>query len=139
MVHALNEAYRILVPRGIMIDVRPLSVDVPLEIIYKGGSESAGIIDMSPGIDLDIAADLGIVSVVKDRIFVELKVEIFDFAFYWKTLNDMKDDIEEFWKDDVIVPEEVVQQARILLDKPRPQTQIRVGLQMKLGKYIRQP
>jgi len=138
MVHALKEAYRILVPRGMMIDVRPLSVDVPLEIIYKRGSESAGIIDMSPGIDLDIAADRAIVSVVKDRIFVESKVEIFDFAFYWKTLNDMQDDIEEFWKDDVIVSDEVVQQARILLDKPRPQTQIRVGLQLKLGKYEKQ-
>ena len=39
MVHALKEAYRILAPQGIMIDVRPLSVDVPLEIIYEGGSD----------------------------------------------------------------------------------------------------
>jgi len=138
MVHALKEAYRVLIPQGIMIDVRPLSVDVPLEIIYKGGSESAGIIDMSPDIDLDIAADRAIDSVVKDRIFVESKVEFFDFAFYWKTLKDMQDYMEEFWKDDVIVPEEVVKQARILMGKLRPQTQIRVGIQMKLGKYEKQ-
>ena len=138
MVHALKEAYRVLIPQGIMIDVRPLSVDVPLEIIYKGGSESAGIIDMSPDIDLDIAADRAIASVVKDRIFVESKVEFFDFAFYWKTLKDMQDYMEEFWKDDVIVPEEVVKQARILMGKLRPQTQIRVGIQMKLGKYEKQ-
>jgi len=138
MVHALKEAYRVLIPQGIMIDVRPLSVDVPLEIIYKGGSESAGIIDMSPDIDLDIAADRAIASVVKDRIFVESKVEFFDFAFNWKTLKDMQDYMEEFWKDDVIVPEEVVKQARILMGKLRPQTQIRVGIQMKLGKYEKQ-
>ena len=138
MVHALKEAYRVLIPQGIMIDVRPLSVDVPLEIIYKGGSESAGIIDMSPDIDLDIAADRAIDSVVKDRIFVESKVEFFDFAFNWKTLKDMQDYMEEFWKDDVIVPEEVVKQARILMGKLRPQTQIRVGIQMKLGKYEKQ-
>ena len=138
MVHALKEAYRVLIPQGIMIDVRPLSVDVPLEIIYKGGSESAGIIDMSPDIDLDIAADRAIASVVKDRIFVESKVEFFDFAFNWKTLKDMQDYMEEFWKDDVIVPEEVVKQARILMGKLRPQIQIRVGIKMKLGKYEKQ-
>jgi len=38
----------------------------------------------------------------------------------------------------VIVPEEVVKQARILMGKLRPQTQIRVGIQMKLGKYEKQ-
>ena len=36
MVHALNEAWRVLVDHGIMIDVRPLCVDVPLEIVYRG-------------------------------------------------------------------------------------------------------
>jgi hypothetical protein len=135
MVHALKEAYRILIPGGIMIDVRPLSVDVPLEIIYKGGMDSAGIIDMSPGVPLDIAADQAIASVVKYREFVESKVEFFDFAFYWKNLDDMQDYMNEFWKEDVIVPVEAVHQARILLDNPHPKTQIRVGLQMKLAKY----
>jgi hypothetical protein len=138
MVHALKEAYRVLIPLGIMIDVRPLSVDVALEIIYKGGSESAGMIDMSPDIDLDIAADRAIASVVKGRIFAESKVEFFDFAFYWNTLKDMQNYMEEFWKDDVIVPEEVVKQARILMGKLRPQIQIRVGIKMKLGKYEKQ-
>jgi len=96
------------------------------------------MIDMSPDIDLDIAADRAIDSVVKGRIFAESKVEIFDFAFYWKTLKDMQDYMEEFWKDDVIVPEEVVKQARILMGKLRPQIQIRVGIKMKLGKYEKQ-
>jgi len=96
------------------------------------------MIDMSPDIDLDIAADRAIDSVVKGRIFAESKVEFFDFAFYWNTLKDMQDYMEEFWKDDVIVPEEVVKQARILMGKLRPQIQIRVGIKMKLGKYEKQ-
>jgi hypothetical protein len=135
MVHALKEAHRVLVPQGIMIDVRPLSVDVPLEIIYKGGRESAGMIDMSPDIELDKAADQAIESVVKDRIYIENDKEYFDFAYYWKTIKDMQDDLEEFWKDDVILPEEVIQQASLLFSKQRFQTQIRIGVQMKLGKY----
>ena len=139
MVHALKEAHRILVPKGIMIDVRPLSVDVPLEIIYKGGRESAGILDLSPDIDKDIAADRAIECVILDRIYKESYVEYFDFAYYWKTIKGMEEDLEDYWKDDVVVPEEVLQRARMLFKKQRPQTQMRVGVQMKLGKYRKQP
>jgi hypothetical protein len=135
MVHALKEAYRILVPQGILIDVRPLSVNVPLEVIYKGGSESAGILDLRPERDSDIAADRAIESVLMDQIYKELMLEYFDFTYYWKTIKDMKADLEEYWKDDVIVPPEVFQQARMLFKKRHPQTKIRVGVQMKLGKY----
>jgi hypothetical protein len=138
MVHALKEAHRVLLPQGIMIDVRPLSVDVPLEIIYRDGSESAGMIDMSPDIDNDIAADKAIESVLKERIYKESSKEYFDFAYYWKTIKDMEDDLDEFWKDDVILPDQVIQQARLLFNKRRPQTQIRVGVRMKLGKYEKQ-
>jgi hypothetical protein len=138
MVHALKEAHRVLLPQGIMIDVRPLSVDVPLEIIYRDGSESAGMIDMSPDIDNDIAADKAIESVLKERIYKESSKEYFDFAYYWKTIKDMEDDLDEFWKDDVILPDQVIQQARLLFNKQRPKTQIRVGVRMKLGKYEKQ-
>jgi len=135
MVHALKEAHRVLVPQGIIVDVRPLSVDVPLEILYKGDRESAGMIDTSPDIELDIAADNAIESILIGRIFVESSKEYFDFAYYWKTIHEMEEDLEEFWKDDVILPEAVIQQAHKLINKQRQQTQIRVGLQMKLGKY----
>jgi len=121
-----------------MIDVRPLSVDVPLEIIYKGGSDSAGMIDMSPDIELDIAADRAIKDALSDRLYKELSKELFDFPYFWKTIKDMEEDLEEFWKDDLIITEAVHQRVRILFRKRRPQTQIRVGVQMKLSKYERQ-
>lgn len=108
MVHALKKAYRIFAPRGIMIDVRPLSVDVPLEIICQGGMESAGMIDMSPDIGLDIAADKAIESVHRERLYKELFTESFDFVYYWQTIKDMEEVFKEFWKDDVNVPDEVL-------------------------------
>jgi hypothetical protein len=137
MVHALNEAHRILIPTGILIDVRPLSVDVPLEVIYQGGGESAGMIDMSPDIELDRAADRAIESVLTDQLYRESWVENFDFPYYWKTFRDMKVDLDEYWMTDVIIPDEVLQRARILFRKRRPQTQILVRVRMKLGKYTK--
>jgi hypothetical protein len=135
MVHALKEAHRVLVPQGIMVDVRPLSLDVPLEIIYKDGRDSAGMIDMSPDLDKDMAADKAIESVLMERIYKESSKEEFDFEYFWKTIKDMEDDLAEFWKDDVIVSEGVIQRAHQLFNMQRPQTQIRVAVIMKLGKY----
>jgi hypothetical protein len=138
MVHALKEAHRVLVMQGTMVDVRPLSVDVPLEIIFQGGREPAGIVDMSPDRDLDIAADRAIESVLSEHLYRESSVDYFDFAYYWKTIKGMMDDLDEYWKGDVIVSEQLIQQARMLFNKKRPQTRLRVGVQMKLGKYIKQ-
>jgi hypothetical protein len=121
-----------------MIDVRPLCVDVPLEIVFNGGSASAGIIDLSPDIGRDVAADRAIDSVIVERIYEEAKVEYFDFAYYWKTFQDMEEDLEENWKDEVVIPEEVWRRAHMLFNKRRVQTKIRVGVRMKLGIYEKQ-
>ena len=90
---------------------------------------------MSPDLKLDIAADEAIESVLRDGFYKELSKEYFDFPYFWENIRDMEDDIEEFWKDDVIVDEAVLKQAREYLQERRPQTQIRVGVQMKLAKY----
>jgi len=137
MVHALKEAHRVLVPHGIMIDVRPLSTDCPLEVIFKGGSESAGMIDMSPGVEFDRDADRAIEAVVTERTYNEIEVEYFDFTYYWKTVKGMQEDIEEHWKGEVIITDEVWRRARMLFKKRLPGTHIRVIIKMKLGKYLK--
>ena len=135
MVHALREAWRVLVPNGAMVDVRPLSVDVPLEIVYKGGRESAGMIDMSPEIHLDIAADGAIDYVANEGIFRETHRELFNFAFYWKTMKGMQEDLDENWKDELIVDEHVWKRAKKIIKQKHPQTQLRIAMKMKLAIY----
>jgi len=135
MVHALKEAWRILVPHGTLIDVRPLSIDVPLEIVYEGGRADAGMVDFSPGVDLDADADNAMISVTAEGIYTLAREELFDFTYYWKTVKGMQDDIKEYWEGEVNIPEQVWQRARQLFDKRRPKTQIRLAMRMKLGKY----
>jgi hypothetical protein len=135
MVHALKEAWRVLVPHGVMVDVRPLSVDVPLEIVYKGGSESAGMIDMSPEIHLDIASDNAIETVSRQGIFRETHKEQFDFAFYWKSVQGMQEDLNENWKDEVIIAEKVWVKAKKIIKQKHPQTRLRMAMKMKLAIY----
>src|SRR4030042_5474966 len=137
MVHALKEAHRILEPHGIIVDVRPLSIDVPLEVIYKGGNESAGMIDMSPGRPIDLAADQAVDTVIIDQLFTESMIEYFYFTYYWTTMEGMEEDIEENWKDEIIIPVEVGQRAHMLINQQRLETQIRFAARMKLGIYVK--
>lgn len=135
MVHALNEAWRVLIPRGIMIDLRPLSIDTSLDIIFKEKSESAGIVDMSPDIEDDIAADHAIESVIKEGIYKGLSTECFELTYYWKTVKGMMADYRERWKNDVIIEENVVRRGYELFRKHRPHSKVRLLMHMKLAKF----
>ena len=86
--HALKEAWRVLMPMGVMLDIRPLSVDTPLELVSGDKRELAGIVDMSPEIEYDIAADDAIDTVVNAGNFTENKIDYFDYVYYWKPLTE---------------------------------------------------
>lgn len=137
MVHALKEAWRVLVSRGTLVDLRPLCIDVPLEILSPSGNESAGLVDMSPEIDQDIAADAATQAVVRDGFYKELKREIFDFAYYWNTVREFKADLDESWKDEVILPVEVLKLARAMYKKHRDGARVRIRIRMMLTKFMK--
>jgi len=117
-----------------MIDLRPLSIDTSLDIIYKGKIESAGIVDMSPDIEDDIAVDHAVENVTKEGIFKELATEYFELTYYWKTVKGMMADYRERWKDDVIIEDKVIRRAYELFRKHRPHAKVRLLIHMKLAK-----
>jgi hypothetical protein len=135
MVHALKEAWRVLVAKGIMMDIRPLSIDTPLEVVSGGERVVTGIVDMSPDLKYDIAADQAINSVVDGCIFIEKQVDYFDYVYYWKTFHGMMADFEERWKDEMIITQEVIDRTRKLYKEKRPNGLLRLGMRMKSGKY----
>jgi hypothetical protein len=137
MVHALEEAWRVLVSRGILVDLRPLCIDIPLEILSPAGSESAGLVDMSPDIDKDIAAEAATQAVVRDGFYQELKRETFDFAYYWNTVREFKADLDERWKDEVILHADVLKNARVMYKKLGDAARVRIRIRMLLAKFAK--
>ncbi len=121
-----------------MIDLRPLSIDTSLDIIFKEKYESAGIVDMSPDIEDDVAVDHAVESVIKEGIFKELSTEYFELTYYWKTVRGMMADYRERWKNDVIIEENVIRRAYDLLKKHRSHARVRLLIHMKLAKYEKQ-
>lgn len=133
--HALKEARRVLKQDGRMIDVRPLCIDVPLEVVYEGRSASAGVVDLSPDIARDIASDKALSIAFADQIIIETRLEDFTVSFYWNSIDEMKADLDEDWKDEVAITPDIWQMAGELLAAQPAGAKLRLAIRTKLGVY----
>jgi hypothetical protein len=135
MVHALGEVWRVLKPAGIVIDLRPICVDLPILILTVTGWKSAGPVDNSPDRVHDIAANRAIRTVVHDHLFIRLKQEYFNVDYYWNNPKELKMDAEGRWKDDVLISKEIWRQARLLFKNGSGERRVRIPFRVKLTAY----
>jgi hypothetical protein len=132
MVHALNETGRVLSPGGNLIDLRPLAIDAPLELLFPSRIESAGMVDMSLDLEDDAAANEAVDAVERQGIFHREYSENFEFAYYWDSLQGAKIHIEEEWKDSARLPRSVEAQATRLIRAQTASYRIRIRLAMQM-------
>ena len=135
MVHALNESWRVLRNDGWLIDIRPYSHSSPVEVIIDGAVLIAGPIDSSAGVPDDEASDRAIQEVVKNGAYSKSEAGSFKFAYYWDTLEHMKDYIEERWSDSTHLPKRTLDQAARLVNESQSLIQIRIQSYMKIVRY----
>lgn len=135
MVHALNESWRVLKEGGRLIDIRPYSLSPPVEVIIDGAVLIAGPIDSSAGVPDDEASDKAIKEVVKNGAYSKSEAGSFKFAYYWDTLEHMKDYIEDRWSDSTHLPKDTLENAERLVSESTGLIQIRIRSNMKIVRY----
>lgn len=138
MVHALEESWRVLAPGGQLVDIRPLTSNPPLEVIFNEEISIAGQVDDSVDTPSDIAANEAVKEVVNRGIFLKQQEERFEFAYYWDKLEDMEAYIEDQWSDWVNLPQEVSVKARRLTKDFAGNVQYRVQVDMLISRYKKQ-
>lgn len=138
MVHALEESWRVLAPGGQLVDIRPLTSNPPLEVIFNEEISIAGQVDDSVDTPSDIAANEAVKEVVNRGIFLKQQEERFEFAYYWDKLEDMEAYIEDQWSDWVNLPQEVSGKARRLTKDFAGNVQYRVQVDMLISRYKKQ-
>ena len=136
MVHALEQAWQALRPGGLLVDLRPLSLDSPLEILSAERVERAGLVDMSADLPDDRAVDQAIEAAVRAAVFLPLVTQRFDFAYYWETFEGMRQYTAEKW-DTAVFPVEVLAKAQALHAELGPNSRFRIVLPMHLATYER--
>lgn len=139
MVHALEEAERVLVPGGQLIDLRPVSVDSRLEIIDGEVVRPAGMVDFSGGLPEDQAADQAVTQRLRRGGLFREGDRQFEHAYYWEDLASMKAYAEERWSESASVPGRVYRRAEDLIRKSLGPVRIRVRLLVHLVAYRKAP
>ncbi len=138
MVHALREIRRVLVPRGTIIDLRPICVDVPLRIFTAAGWKSAGMVYRGEERGHDVAANRAMRRVVNAGEYAFVKLEYFAYNWYWNTLNELKSDLDGRWKEDLFLSRENWKLARKIFKKGSGANRIMIPIRAKLGVYEKQ-
>ena len=91
MVHALRGIWRVLAGSGILVDLRPLSGQCPIEFVIASTVVHVGEVDATWMVADDAASDRAVQDVVTQGHFLARQDTQFDFDFdfYWDNVQEM--------------------------------------------------
>jgi hypothetical protein len=90
MVDALQEVCQVVVPGGIVVDLRPMSGRYRLEVVTDAVATAVAEIEAYEAQDDDNAADAAVEHAVARGWLLPGGGVQFDFEFYWDTVVEMK-------------------------------------------------
>jgi len=136
MVHALAEIKRTLVPRGLLIDLRPLLGGWPVEVIWGNEYREVGrLTDAPEGLADDEAANRAIDEAAHRRWFTLEGGERFSLFYSWDTPNDMLEFLSEEWEDFVELGEKVAREAKSAWAVANADARVRVRVDMLINRW----
>lgn len=132
--HALEEVRRVVQKDGWLLDIRPMASKPPLELAFGDEIQFAGEIDDSAWVlDEELVNDaLEIVFARGD--FLKERVGRFKLSTYWDTLDEFASWADENW-DDVLIPENTLENATKIMEQDERKFKIRVTYTMLIGRY----
>jgi hypothetical protein len=140
MVHALQEIRRILVPGGILIDLRPVADRWLVEVVTAQDSWEVGRVqDLPAGLADDAASAEALAHMSQAGLFALEQKEIFDFLYYWDTPEEMQAYISEQWEDFIALPAEVLTKIQAIWANSGTGSRVRVRLKMLIAMWRKQP
>lgn len=100
MVHALEEARRVLKRDGILIDIRPLNGQWPIEVASMQGHKEIGPVeDLPDPLKADRASNEAMQEVEARGWFRREQEEFFPFIYSWDTPSEMEEFVADDWSD----------------------------------------
>ena len=137
MVHALDEIRRTLKPNGILIDLRPVEENWPVEVNASTGYQIAGrLTDLPVAAADDEAAFAAMREAESRRWYIKEKEEQFAFFYYWDTPSEMKEFMDEEWGDFEKLEESVFSAVKSAWALANADARVRVRVKMLITKWI---
>jgi hypothetical protein len=136
MVHALDEIRRTLKPKGILIDLRPVSSNWSVEVSSSTGYQLVGRLnDVPAGLADDEAAFKAMKEVESRKWYAKEKEEEFAFFYYWDTPSEMKEFMETEWEGFEKMEGNVYRAAQSLWSQANADAQVRVRVKMLITRW----
>jgi hypothetical protein len=135
MVHALEEIRRVLVPGGILIDIRPLADRWPVEVGATGSFKETGRVDDLPvQVDGDVAANQAMREAAARGWFEREQEALFPLLYSWDTPSEMEEFIAEDWADFVQLGEPAKMATRAAWASAQAEALVQVRVQILITR-----
>lgn len=136
MVHALDEIRRVLLPRGVLVDLRPVLDRWPIEVISaREVRETGRVQDFAIGLADDEAANRAIRQASGNGWFSRDREEFFPYYYTWDTPSEMEEWIAEEWNDFISLDEESKRSTRSAWALGDADARVRMRMKMLITKW----
>ena len=134
MVHALEEIRRVLIPGGLLIDLRPLSDSWPVEVVWRGGKCVTGrMTDLPAGLADEAAANSAMQQAALQGWFTCENVKHFQIFVYWNDPEEMRLHILEKWDETAVLEDNVLKETITTWSAAGDNKRVRVRMRMLLS------
>jgi len=136
MVHALEEIRRVLVPNGILIDLRPLADNWRVEVVSLRETRRTGRVeDLPEQTNGVIASNEAMKEVEKRGWFRREQDELFPFFYSWDTPSEMEEFVDDDWSDFVGMEEDTRRATRAVWAVADADSRVRVRVEIWISRW----
>lgn len=136
MVHALEEVRRVLVPDGVLIDLRPLADRWRVEVFSAGGMHETGRVDDLPEqVNGDVAANQSMKEAEVRGWFRREAEELFPYFYSWDTPSEMEEFIEEDWGGFIELGDEAKMKTRSAWALADADSRVRIRVNILITRW----
>ncbi len=125
-----------LVPKGILIDIRPIMDRWPFEVVSGSSLKETGRAeDFQEQIDADAASNHALQEAEARGWFRREQEEFFPFFYSWDTPSEMEEFIDEEWSDFLGLDEEAKKATRSAWAVGEADSRVRVRVKMLITRW----
>jgi len=136
MVHALEEIRRVLVPGGILIDLRPLADNWRVEVVSLREIKRTGRVeDLPTQTNGDLAANEAMKAVEQRGWFRREQDELFPLFYSWDTPSEMEEFVDDDWQDFVGITEDTRRATRSAWAIADADSRVRVRVEILIARW----